>query len=108
MTLLKRIILAFVLICATAAPLQAVSPMDITPEHAQKSQETICKQIMTECGKLVIQHTTDELRKKEILPCVFHANGTPKSIPLEKQNGNRNSSGHHSGGTRHIPMQTAW
>lgn len=41
--------------------------------------------IITRYGKLIPQHTTDDLRKKEILPVVFHNNGTPKALPLEKQ-----------------------
>ncbi len=41
--------------------------------------------IITQYGELIPQHTTDELRKKELLPVVFHSNGTPKSLPLEKQ-----------------------
>ena len=41
--------------------------------------------IITQYGELIPQHTTDELRKKELLPVVFHSNGTPKSLPLENQ-----------------------
>ena len=41
--------------------------------------------IITKYGELTPQHTTDDLRKKEILPAVFHNNGIPKSLPLEEQ-----------------------
>jgi len=41
--------------------------------------------IITNYGELIPQHTTDDLRKKEILPTIFHDNGTPKSLPLEHQ-----------------------
>lgn len=41
--------------------------------------------IDTKYGQLMPQHTTDDLRKKEILPVVLHDNGTPKSVPLENQ-----------------------
>ncbi|MGL1863801.1 MAG: hypothetical protein OCC46_14855 [Pseudodesulfovibrio sp.] len=41
--------------------------------------------IITKYGELIPQHTTDDLRKKELLPTVFYANGTPKSLPLENQ-----------------------
>jgi hypothetical protein len=41
--------------------------------------------IMTNYGELIPQYTTDDLRKKEILPVVFHGNGTPKTLPLECQ-----------------------
>nr|WP_321256858.1 hypothetical protein [uncultured Pseudodesulfovibrio sp.] len=41
--------------------------------------------IMTNYGELIPQHTTDDLRKKDIIPTIFHDNGTPKSLPLEHQ-----------------------
>lgn len=41
--------------------------------------------IKTNYGELIPQHTTDDLRKKDLIPTVFHENGTPKSLPLEKQ-----------------------
>lgn len=41
--------------------------------------------IMTSLGGLEPQHTTDDLRKKEILPVILHDNGTPRSVPLENQ-----------------------
>lgn len=41
--------------------------------------------ITTQYGELIPQHTTDDLRKKEILPVTLHANGMHKSIPLEKE-----------------------
>ncbi|MFH1915495.1 MAG: hypothetical protein ABIK45_14630 [Pseudomonadota bacterium] len=39
----------------------------------------------TPAGRLVPQHTTSELRKKEVQPVVFHPDGTLKSLPLEEQ-----------------------
>lgn len=41
--------------------------------------------IQTRYGELTPQHTTDDLRKKEVLPVCYHKNGTPKSVPLEMQ-----------------------
>ncbi|MDC0335887.1 hypothetical protein OAN24_03190 [Pseudodesulfovibrio sp.] len=41
--------------------------------------------IVTNYGELVPQHTTDDLRKKDIIPVVLHQNGIPKSLPLEEQ-----------------------
>ena len=39
----------------------------------------------TSHGRLVPQHTSDELRKKEIPPVVFHKNGELKSVALQNQ-----------------------
>ncbi|KAB1443165.1 hypothetical protein [Pseudodesulfovibrio senegalensis] len=41
--------------------------------------------IQTKYGDLIPQHTTDDLRKKEVLPVRYHENGTPKTVPLEMQ-----------------------
>lgn len=41
--------------------------------------------ITTRYGILTPQHTTDDLRKKEVLPVTYHENGEPRSIPLEIQ-----------------------
>lgn len=41
--------------------------------------------VMTPYGELVPQHTTDSLRKKDILPVTYFENGMPKSVPLERQ-----------------------
>nr|WP_321513860.1 hypothetical protein [uncultured Pseudodesulfovibrio sp.] len=43
------------------------------------------KTLTTRYGELTPQHTTDDLRKKELLPVMYHENGTPKSLPLEHQ-----------------------
>jgi hypothetical protein len=39
----------------------------------------------TPLGRLVPQHATDDLRKKEVQPVGFHPNGTLKHLPLETQ-----------------------
>lgn len=39
----------------------------------------------TKYGTLVPQHTTDELRKRDIFPVEYHSNGELKSVPLEMQ-----------------------
>ncbi len=39
----------------------------------------------TPLGTLIPQHTTDDLRKKEVQPVTFHADGTLKALPLETQ-----------------------
>jgi hypothetical protein len=39
----------------------------------------------TPLGELIPQHTTDDLRKKEVQPVVFHESGRLKSLPLETQ-----------------------
>jgi hypothetical protein len=39
----------------------------------------------TPAGTFTPQHTTDDLRKKEVQPVTFHADGTIKSLPLEFQ-----------------------
>ena len=39
----------------------------------------------TPLGKLVPQFTTDDLRKKEVQPVVFHEDGTLKMLPLERR-----------------------
>ncbi|WP_285906950.1 hypothetical protein [Pseudodesulfovibrio pelocollis] len=39
----------------------------------------------TPAGRLVPQHTTSELRKKEVQPVVFHPGGSLRSLPLEEQ-----------------------
>lgn len=36
-------------------------------------------------GKLIPQNTTDDLRKRELFPVVYHGNGALKSLPLEDQ-----------------------
>ncbi|WP_338667798.1 hypothetical protein [Pseudodesulfovibrio methanolicus] len=41
--------------------------------------------ISTQYGDLIPQYTDDNLRKREILPVEYHASGTVKSVPLEKQ-----------------------
>lgn len=41
--------------------------------------------IVTKYGTLVPQHTSDDLRKRDIIPVTYHDNGTPKSVPLETQ-----------------------
>lgn len=41
--------------------------------------------IQTKYGELVPQHTTDDLRKKEILPILHHDCGALRSLPLEEQ-----------------------
>lgn len=41
--------------------------------------------ITTKYGTLTPQHTADDLRKKEILPVVYHDNGQPRTLPLEAQ-----------------------
>lgn len=41
--------------------------------------------LATPAGNLIPQHTTDDLRKKEVLPVTFHPDGSLKSLPLETQ-----------------------
>lgn len=41
------------------------------------------QQIVTRYGPLIPQHTADDLRKRDIIPVEYHANGHPKSLPLE-------------------------
>jgi len=41
--------------------------------------------LATDFGELVPQFTTDDLRKKEVLPVTFHQDGALKSLPLETQ-----------------------
>ncbi|CCH50127.1 hypothetical protein [Pseudodesulfovibrio piezophilus] len=41
--------------------------------------------IETKYGEFIAQHTANELRRKEILPVVFHESGVIKSLPLESQ-----------------------
>lgn len=41
--------------------------------------------LVTKYGTLVPQHTAEELRKRDIFPVEYHANGAPKSVPLETQ-----------------------
>lgn len=43
------------------------------------------QKLMTNYGELIPQHTTDTLRKREVLPVEYHENGTPKAVPLEEQ-----------------------
>lgn len=41
--------------------------------------------ITTQYGKLIPQYTTDDLRKRDLFPVEYHANGTVKAVPLETQ-----------------------
>lgn len=41
--------------------------------------------ITTKYGEFVPQYTDSELRRKEILPVVYHESGVVKALPLEKQ-----------------------
>jgi hypothetical protein len=41
--------------------------------------------ISTQYGELIPQHTSDDLRKREILPVEYHGSGGLKSVPLEIQ-----------------------
>ncbi|WP_419785463.1 hypothetical protein [Pseudodesulfovibrio sp.] len=41
--------------------------------------------LVTPVGELIPQFTTDDLRKKEVLPVTFRKDGTLRSLPLEKQ-----------------------
>lgn len=41
--------------------------------------------ILTEYGELTPQTTTDDLRKREVIPVLYHPNGTPKVVALEQQ-----------------------
>ncbi|EGB14511.1 hypothetical protein DND132_1302 [Pseudodesulfovibrio mercurii] len=41
--------------------------------------------ISTQYGELIPQHTSDDLRKRDILPVEYHASGVVKSVPLEEQ-----------------------
>ena len=41
--------------------------------------------ITTKYGELIPQHTTDDLRKRDLFPVEYHANGIIKSVPLETQ-----------------------
>ncbi|BCS88024.1 hypothetical protein [Pseudodesulfovibrio sediminis] len=43
------------------------------------------KSISTQYGPLTPQHTSDDLRQREILPVEYYPSGAIKSIPLEKQ-----------------------
>ncbi len=41
--------------------------------------------ITTPYGQLIPQHTTDDLRKRELFPVEYHPSGGVKSLPLESQ-----------------------
>jgi len=41
--------------------------------------------IITPYGRLIPQHTTDDLRKRDLFPVEYHRSGGVKSVPLETQ-----------------------
>lgn len=41
--------------------------------------------LVTKYGELIPQHTSDDLRKRDIIPVTYHENGQLKSVPLETQ-----------------------
>ncbi|BDQ33445.1 hypothetical protein [Pseudodesulfovibrio portus] len=41
--------------------------------------------ITTQYGQLIPQHTTDDLRKRDLFPVEYHRSGVVKSVPLEAQ-----------------------
>jgi hypothetical protein len=64
----------------------ATSVMETWPDGSPRAVRACAPCALdTPLGLLIPQHTTDDLRKKEVQPVGFHPDGTLKHLPLETQ-----------------------